>query len=295
MIRKLLLITLLLTPLFSLAQKPKEKSVRDSFTYNLPSEYTAIQAKAEAIDRAKKEIIANEFGTLIQQHNTTIVENTNGKSSIHTDMRGTSDSYGEWIETYGEPDIDLRFDQNHNMWVVNITISGKIREITNQHADFDVRILKNEPDLRFESLDFIDGDQIYLHFKAKTDGFLAVFFDDNSGTVTLLSPYANKCETTAIKGRESYIFYNSKSNYYTNDGNNAYTMSCSSDIIEYNKIHVIFSSNNFILPDGDYIGDGAQMFITDSTTFRLWLTKVLGRDKQHMMHKEIDITIKPHR
>ena len=74
-------------------------------------------------------------------------------------------------------------------------------------------------------------------------------------------------------------------------------MRCSSGIVEYNKIHVIFSSNNFILPDGDYIiGDGGgKMFITDSTTFRLWLTKVLGRDKQHMMHKEIDITIKPQR
>lgn len=291
MLRKILIIIFLLTPLFSLAQKPKERSVKaEDLVFTYPSNMTPEEAKRRAVESAKKQLIENEFGVLIQSHNTTTMTNRNGESQTEFDFRGESSVNGVWIETIGEPKVS--WTGGDDSIIVTVSIAGKIREITNNQAEFDVHVLRNGTDLKFKTTDFISGDDFYLYFKSRTGGFLAIYLDDHNGNVIFLSPFYDRNETIPINKNKEYLFYKSESTSIHTDNIKEYKMKCSSSIAEYNTIHVIFSPNNFSLAEAVLIDN--NMIICDSATFRIWLTRVVSRDKQ-VTFKEIPITIKPQR
>ena len=64
----------------SFAQKVMK--VRAEYTFYAPSNVTLDEAKHIALERAKVQIIAETFGTVVSQNNTTFVRNQNGNSEI---------------------------------------------------------------------------------------------------------------------------------------------------------------------------------------------------------------------
>lgn len=261
----------------------------ENLVFHYPPNMTPEEAKQRAIAAAKEKLIEDEFGRTIQGYNTTIVANHNGESQTNFDIRAESSINGKWIETIGVPKVNWTGDGE--MITVTVSIAGKIREITNEQAEFDVHLLRNGTDLKFEDNDFVNEDKLYLYFKSRTDGFLAIYLDDHNGNIALLSPYDDCNETTTIGKNKEYLFYKSESTSYYTDNIKEHIMTCSSNIVEYNTIHVIFSPNYFSLAEAEMNDD--NIMISDSATFHMWLTKVLSRDKQ-MTSKEIQITIKPH-
>lgn len=77
------------------------------YIYHVP-ENTTEQAKLTVLDRAKLQAIANEFGTIVSQSNTTFVRNENGIPMYDFQSIGGSDVKGEWIEK----SINLFFKQD---------------------------------------------------------------------------------------------------------------------------------------------------------------------------------------
>ena len=79
----------------------------EEFTENISLE----EAKRIALERAKIQAIADEFGTIVSQSNTTLVSNRNGESSSDFFSLGGSEVKGEWIETIGQPEYEISLRQ----------------------------------------------------------------------------------------------------------------------------------------------------------------------------------------
>ena len=102
-------ICLFLFALPILAQRTEK--VRAEYIYHAPENISLEEAKRIALERAKIQAIADEFGTIVSQSNTTLVSNRNGESSTDFFSLGGSEVKGEWIETIDLPEYDINYEQ----------------------------------------------------------------------------------------------------------------------------------------------------------------------------------------
>ena len=124
----------LLFSIYSFSQKTK--TVDGEYTYVVPENVDLGKAKHTALERLKIQLIADEFGTIISQSNSTMVKNINEKSDINFLSVGSSEVKGEWIETIGTPifKTEILGDQ----LVVKVWAKGKIREIISSNIETEV-------------------------------------------------------------------------------------------------------------------------------------------------------------
>lgn len=278
--KKVLLLFTILIPLMSSAQKMLTAS--GEYTYYAPLNITVEQAKATAVERAKTKIIADHFGTVVGVNNSTTVSNINGESSVSFLSLGDSEVKGEWIETIGEPKISVTYEQN--MQVVHVWIKGTIREIKYAKVPFEMSVLKNGIEDRFESDEFRDGDQLYISFQTPVDGYVAVYLYDLSGVNRLLPLKHQSDGSQFVAQGERVVFFEHKRSQYNPElGRNVeslyseYTLYCGDDN-ELNRIYVIFSPNKFSRPiDDTTIGNDIPAMLSFEA-FQSWLAKSRKQD-----------------
>lgn len=277
---------LFLFALPALAQRAEK--VRAEYIYHAPENISLEEAKRIALERAKIQAIADEFGTIVSQSNTTMVSNRNGESSTDFFSLGGSEVKGEWIETIGEPSYDINYEQG--MLVVKAIVSGRIREIVSAQIDIKTEVLCNGTDLKFARTDFKNGDDLYLYFQSPVNGYLAVYLlDEVSQMVYCLLPYKSSSEAvTPIEKDKPYIFFSAK-----HAGDKAhlvdeYTMTCNSSV-ERNTIYVIFSPNEFAKANSNNVEELLPQELSFEE-FQKWLVKGRNRDKALVVLNEI-ITI----
>lgn len=204
------------------------------------------EAERIALERAKLQAIADEFGTLVSQSNFTSVSNRNGESDVDFFSLGSSETKGEWIETLGEPQFNRSFDEDGSL-IIRVTVKGRIREIKRAQVAIEAKVLCNGTDLKFERSDFRNGDDLYLYFKSPVDGYLNVYLlDETTKTVYCLLPYrASSAAAYSIVHDRPYVFFSAKA--ATADDCTVideYTMTCSRSM-EQNTVYVVFSPNMF--------------------------------------------------
>ena len=187
-IKKVLILLLLLLPVTLRAQKVLK--VTGEYVYYAPSSVTLDQAKQIALDRAKVQLIADEFGTIVGSTNITRIENTNGSSDIQMLTLGESEVKGEWLETIGNPIYEIGYE--NNMLFVKVSISGRIREVVSATIDVKAKLLRNGTEDKFEGNEFRTGDDMFLSFRSPMDGYLTVYLYDGEDTVFCLLPYQNQ-------------------------------------------------------------------------------------------------------
>lgn len=227
-------------PVFS----QKIKTVEGGYTYYAPENVTLEEARRTALDRAKIQALADVFGTIVSQANTTRVENNDGKSSTDFLSIGGSEVKGEWIETIEEPKYDISYDQS--MLVVKVFVKGKAREIVSAQIDFKAHVLRNGTEDKFESSDFRSGDDLYLSFMSPVSGYLAVYLVDAERNAYCLLPYRNQTDGIyRIEANQRYVFFSEKQAAREEASFvDEYTMTCGRST-ETNIIYVIFSPNAF--------------------------------------------------
>lgn len=204
--RRLFFIIFLATFLISLGEKTIK--VNSSYTYYVPETMSVEEAKQIALERAKIEAIANEFGTVISQNNTTLIANKNGNSSEQFYSSGGSDIKGEWIETIGQPEFDISYDSN--LLIVKCKVKGKIREFVQPEINLSAKVLKNGDDLKFESYDFKDGDDLYLYFYSSHAGNIIVFLRQGDLVYRLLPYKRSLGKTYKIDAHTPYILFSKR-------------------------------------------------------------------------------------
>lgn len=285
-LRFLITFTLFLFALPLLAQRTEK--VRAEYTYHAPENISLEEAKRIALDRAKVQAIADEFGTIVSQSNTTLVKNSNGESSTDFFSLGGSEVKGEWIETIGQPEYEISYEQG--MLVVKAVVTGRIREIVSAQIDIKAEVLCNGTDLKFARTDFKSGDDLYLYFQSPVDGYLAVYLlDEVTQMVYCLLPYKSSSEAiTPIEHDKPYIFFSVE-----HAGANAhlvdeYTMTCNSSV-ERNTIYVVFSPNEFAKANSNNVDELLPQELSFGE-FQKWLSKGRNRDKEMNVLRE-SITI----
>lgn len=265
------------------------EKVRASYTYHAPENITLEQAKRTALERAKLQAIADEFGTVVSQSNTTFVNNRNGEGTTDFFSLGGSEVRGEWIETTKDPLYTVAYEQG--MLVVSVVVEGRIREITSARIDFQAEVLCNGTDLKFARTDFKNGDDLYLYFQSPADGYLSVYLlDDVTQTVYCLLPYRQSPDAAMSVRRDTpYILFSA-----AHAGDQAhlvdeYTMTCSREQ-EHNTLYVVFSPNPFTKANTDSKEELLPREL-GFEGFQKWLAKGRVRDKE-MGVKRINLLIK---
>ena len=282
----LLLLSVLFTiPVFS----QKMKTVEGEYTYHAPENVTLEEAKRIALDRAKIQALADAFGTIVSQTNATHVQNRNGSSDIDFLSIGGSEVKGEWIETIGEPQYDISYEQG--MLVVKVSVKGKAREIVSAQIDIKAKVLRNGTEDKFESDELRDGDDLYLSFVSPVSGYLAVYLVDAEQKAYCLLPYRSQTDGIyKVEANRRYVFFNIKEappqeRQYVDE----YVMTCSRSS-EYNQIYVIFSPQPFAKAADNASAETLPRELSFED-FQKWLVKYMCKDSQ-MNTKKIVLIIK---
>ena len=260
----------------SVAWAQKTVTVVASYTYHVPENVTVEQAKTTALERAKVQAIADEFGTLIGQSNSTLVTNENGKSDTHFSSIGRSDVNGEWIETIGEPQYAINYEQG--MLIVNVKVKGRIRKLSGPKIDLAVNILRN-------------GDDMYLHFQSPVSGRLLVYLVDYTARqVYCLLPYSQQADMAQPieQGRE-YLFFSAKSvAAEERQVVDEYTLTTDKKM-EQNEMVVIFSSGELVKANTS-ASEGLLPRAMSIDHFNKWLAEMRIKDKNiQIINKSLTI------
>ena len=286
--RKTLLFTLLMFLSFP-AFSQKMKTVEGEYTYHAPENVTLEEAKRTALDRAKIQALADAFGTIVSQTNATRMENRNGKSDVDFLSIGGSEVKGEWIETIGQPDYNISYEQG--MLVVKVSVKGKAREIVSAQIDIVAKILRNGTEDKFESDEFRSGDDLYLSFMSPVSGYLAVYLVDAEQTAYCLLPYRNQTDGIyKVEANRRYLFFNIKeAPAQERQFVDEYVMTCNRSS-EYNQIYVIFSPQPFAKA-ADNVSAELLPRELKFEEFHKWLVKCRKQDvNMQIINKMIQIT-----
>lgn len=279
-LRKLIV---LLTMLFiQTANAQRIKNIEGEYTYHVPENVTLDIAKQTALQRAKIQALANEFGTIVMQNNLSRIENNNGKSDVDFWMLGSSEVKGEWIEDTENPIFDIAYEQG--MLIIKCIVKGKAREITIAKPIFEAKVLRNGTSSKFESDNFKSGDDLFLSFKSPIDGYLNIYLYDGYENVIEMLPYrAETIGATQIKGNQQYIFFSQKDCLKRMEVDE-YTITCSGNL-EINQIILVFSENPFNKV-------ASKEGVVEINTFQRWLSKLKSQDKK-ACSQAISIQVKP--
>ena len=289
--RYLIVFTLTLLVALPLSAQRTEK-VSATYTYVAPENLTVAQAKEIALDRAKNEAIADKFGTLINQSNSTLMSNADGKSMVDFYSLSSSDVKGEWIETIDEPKYEVSYDKD--MLVIKVSVEGRAREIVSAGVNLDVKLMRIiSGGKKAASTDFQNGDDLFLQFSSPVSGYLAIYLLDKKTAYCLLPYMRDESGKVMVKANRKYLFF-SPADALPEDKTLAdeYTMTCENNA-ETDKVYVIFSPNMFTKAN-DNVGS-----VVDGLTlpreltyeeFNKWLSKNrLHDDKMTVVMQNITI------
>ena len=281
------LLIMLLLPLTFYAQKVKK--VCGEYTYYVPANQSLEQAKNIALDIAKIKALADEFGTVVSQTNSTVITNENGKSDNRFFSLSGSEVKGEWLENDGEPQFEIQYEQG--MLIVKCAVCGKAREIKNSGVDFKAMMLRNGTTERYTSREFHDSDFMYLLFQAPMNGYVAAYLIDETPTAYCLLPSQTDSDgQQLVKHGQEYIFFSPEKAMEEANIVDQYSLTCTSSV-EHNQIYVIFSPNPFIKAV-DNTTDRYMPRQLGYREFTEWLTTCRKRDPQ-MSIKVLHMEIRP--
>ncbi len=252
----------------------KTITVEQEWQYVAPANMTLEEARLRAVEAAKLEAIANEFGTVINGLGNTSISNDN----VDFSQISTSDVRGEWIRTIGEPQFDIKYWEGQ--LAINVKIKGEIREIEYSRPEFVIKLLRNCTDDNCESSDFRNGDRLYLTFQSSEKGYMSIYLQVGDSVYSIIPLWEEEQSSMAVKANQTYQFF------YDND--NKVEMICSS-ASEINVFCTLFSPNQISNPlmEGVSQTGFSALSLED---FNRWLAKTRSKDKKLQVGKKF-ITI----
>lgn len=288
---KRLVFSIILLALALVSNAQKAVTVTGDYRYVVPDNVSRTDARNIAIERARNEAMAKEFGTVVSQTNTTTTKVVGDKVETGFISIGGTESKGLWLSDIKEPEVRTFYE--NDVLVVTAKVWGKAREIKNSETEMDIKILCNG----IESERFKDKDKFSIDFKSASKGYVAIFLctDNFDDPIFCLMPYNNENgEPREVKGNNQYTFLSDKDPHYpTTMEKNGKTYKVqpttltTEKAVEFNKIIIVFSKNKFTLPiseDGKYVPE------TPADKFIKWLRKNRINDEtMQVIEKTVEI------
>ncbi len=273
----------------------KTVTVEGEYVLRSDGTVTVAQAKSIALERAKIEALAAEFGTIVSQTNLTVVRNESGVSGGTVTQSellslGGSEVMGEWIETIGEPEYEIYFEGD--MLIVDVRVRGRARRLDAAKADFVARLLRNGTDDSCESSDFVDGNSFYLHFLSPVSGYLSVYLvDDDLTAYCLLPDRYDDDGVFHVKAGQEYVLFSEE--YVRMNGGSGmveeYVFTAEKEL-EHNALYVFFSPNRFVKAIDRETSERLPRELSYKE-FQQWMSKRRKHDPELSVEKKL-VTIR---
>lgn len=282
------IIVALVSPLGLSAQRVKK--VCGEYTYYAELDESLVEAKNKALERAKINALAKEFGTVISQSTTLLESSDDGEEHSFFSQYSESEVEGEWIEDIGEAEYKVSFSDGTGL-VVMCRVCGLARKYTNLTAEFEALVLRNHPELKDADVNFRNDEDLYLYFTSPSDGYVAVYLVDESPTAYCLLPYRYDGDgQQQVKGGKEYVFFSREKAVVEKDLVENYYLTCR-NAIERNKIYVIFSKNPFTKAVDHNVKETLPRELS-YVDFQHWLGRLRAHD-QEIGVKSIRVEIRP--
>lgn len=259
----------------------KAVSVSGEYRYVVPENVSITDAKNIAIEKARNEAMAAEFGTLVSQTSTNMIKTVDGNVETNFTSMGGTESKGIWLSDTKEPEVNILYE--NGVMVIEAKVWGKAREIKNSETELDITLLCNG----IESERFKDKDKFSIDFKTASKGYVAIFLRDDviDDPIFCLLPYENENgETRAVKSGTKYNFLSTKDPIYPYREE---TILETAKTVEFNTIIFVFSKNQFSLPlseQGEYVPE------ISADKYEKWLRKNRINDEtMQVVEKTIEI------
>lgn len=276
--------------LFSLAMFPlllwgqKVKTISGEYTYYADPNMSVKEATAAAIENARLQAIAREFGTLLTQNTQQQDKAVNGRESNVFIQLNSMEVKGEWIRDISEPETTREILEDGTL-AIRAKVKIEARAISNEATEFEMKVLRNGTDARFMDTNFKSGDDLYLYLKTPVDGYVAVYLVDEDPTAYCLLPYSGDTDGLhPVKRNKEYIFFSpALASADERDMVDELKITCSDDLVELNQLYVVFSPNPFIKAV-DHDSGGflpGQLTLPRQLSYKDfvgWLSKQRGRD-----------------
>ena len=270
------------------------KTVEATYVYHASLDISIRQARAIALERARLQAIADEFGTIVVQTNITEVKNKNGNSSIDFLSLGGTEVKGEWLEDIGEPEYLEDYSQEYRekgFFVVTCHVKGHAREIKAATVDFRARVLNDDTNPESDkdaTLDFRSGEKFYLSFRSPVNGYVAVYLLDADSAYCLLPDRHDEDGMVQVKRDKNYCFFSQKA-APKEQKVDEYVLTCQKEM-EVNHLYVLFSPQRFskALDNVGGVSKKTKLLMPNYLSiekFQNWLTK--NRIKDEEMRMEI--------
>ena len=263
----------------------KTKNICGEYTFYAPENVSLNEAKQIALEQAKLQAIAGEFGTIVSQISAGMNKEENGKADSRFFSLSSMEVKGEWLEDKGEPKYTYDTDKKSGNLTVTCSVCGKAREIISAKTEYMAKVLRNGVEAKYESDVFRNGDDMYLSFQSPIDGYIAVYLIDETPTAYCLLPYRkDENGQQPVKHGEKYLFFSPK--HAINNANvvDEYTLTCSEEN-EQNLIYIVFSPNPFTKAL-DYQGKEILPRELNYKSFTQWLSNCRKRDTK------MEVTVK---
>ena len=257
-------INLILLLLFAATlQAQRVATVCGEYRYTVPDEIPLNRAKQIAIDKARNEAIANEFGQVVSQSTNTTIHSSGTQSSVQSDSYASTESKAIWLSDTKEPEVSIAYE--NDVMVITASVCGKARELKTAEVELRMQVLNNG----FESNQFRSNDKVSILFKSPVSGYVAIFFrDDNAGIISCMLPYENEDGTAReVKSNKEYTYLSTADPIYPYQEE---TILVTDKTVEFDTFIIVFSKKDFSMPSS-----GAGEFVPELSVedFQKWLRK----------------------
>lgn len=247
------------------------KVVEGSSVYVVPRSVSLEEAESIALQRAITEALAAEFGTIVQSEVWTEIYNGADQSSAEAWSNGLNMVKGEWLETIGKPDINLRLSEEG--YVVEVHVKGKAVAIESGKIDVKAEVKQADAFGINSGEYFKSGNRLIVDFGSPVNGNLSIFLADANSNIVQLLPFAGDSSPSySIQGGVSYTFFADNSG----DTEESYYLYTEAES-ERNLLYIVFSPNHFTCPFAES-ENGVRMF--RAKDFRKWLTNQRASDSK---------------
>lgn len=284
-IKRILSIALFMLLCYS-AMTAKDVEITGEATFYDDGRMSRKECELRALEQARINALAKEFGTNVTQNMISNDRIVGGKESNDFLSTSMSEVRGIWLWDVGEPKYEYSYDKDQNR-IVSCKVKIRARSLSNEMVEFETASLRNGTSRTNEATTFKDGDELTLFFKGASDGYVMVFLEDESRKVNNILPYPNSTvREIKVKGNEEYVFF-SPAKDSKKYGHVDELLMLAPDMHEYNKIYVLFSPNQFAMP---VMNKSEVIPYISSRDFTNWILK-LRRNDPKMAVKVINIDI----
>jgi len=217
------------------------------YTYVYGDDISKKHAKSIALEKAREDAIQKAFGSIISKEGSLDMSDVNGSSSIKFYQLGSSELMGRWLRDIEGPDYtDVSTEETN---AITCRVKCLVQSVDRASVQFEWHLLRNFEDLRSETCEFQEEDNLFMTFQAPCDGYLAVFILDERGKAQCLIPHPEQPEGIyqIRRGREYLFFKNKHDNGDFMRRPYPMKLFVANDVEEYNQIYVFFSPNKFVV------------------------------------------------